>query len=477
MAISGNPGAIPDVDEYQPQLAAQQVRQPPESAPQQPMAQPQQEPQPQQEAPVYFRDVVGQAGSAVQQGIAGLKRIFLGGGQPQAAGIPTEEGMAQQGAMAKQGAQRFARGEGAATPEELQAIDYSLGIDNVQADEGTKQMIRLDRTVNYYLEKGDKDKAEAVAASLLQAGAVKVRNAAQIAQAAFNAYQQTGDPRHLQAASKAMQKAHQLIPDGFDLQLDVDPKTHQLVATTTDSEGKANRQVIDPRAVPQLLQKAMDGSAYWKSVFRIGHPTMAAQEADDARSAAAKQDERAYNEGYDQYKFERGEEAKRGSEDRQAERWLYEQQYQTEAGRSPGERLDAQQEQFFTDWNERLAAAPPEQKQQVLAEGLQYRFENARDRQQPVDDLVFSPDSPYAEVFDEQDMTAMTNIARVIAQKNPTLDGSGAMTVAAQMATAPKGGIKNNPDGTFNVEGLPIIFNPQLLPTLNQLRRKHGMAQ
>jgi hypothetical protein len=455
MPISGNPGAIPDIDEYQPEQAA-----------------PPQQQAPQGEA-ASFRDVAPRAAPAIQQAIQGVARMF-GGGQPQQ-GIPDEESAVQ----ASDGPRRFASGAGAATNEEVRDIDFAGGIDMVQADEGVKQLMRVDKVVNFYLERGQKDMAEAAGVSLLLRGATQVKQAGTLAAAALSEYQQTGDPNDLKAASQAIQRAHQLIPDGFDLQLDVDPRTRQLVATTIDSEGKSSREVVDPRAVPQLLQGAMDGSAYWKAVYQLAQPSLAKEGMQNEAAAAQKASDRAYTEGYDQYKYERERGDKLSDEDRKAERWLWEQQYQEEAGRTAGERLDAEQEQYFADWNDRLAAAPPEQKQQVFNEGLQYRFDNAKDRQQPVaqEELMFSPDSQYAEVFDQEDVLAMTNIARIIAQKNATLDGSGAMEMAAALVMSPKGQVKNRPDGTLDINGFNLIFNPQLLPMLNGLRQKHGMAR
>jgi hypothetical protein len=137
-------------------------------------------------------------------------------------------------------------------------------------------------------------------------------------------------------------------------------------------------------------------------------------------------------------------------------------------------------QEFYTSWGDdyqATAEGSPERKA-LLEEGLGYRYDNTRDRQQPVpeDDLRLTSESPYAQVFPEgsPDMPGLRNIARVIAQKEPTMDGTSAMEVTAALVSTPK--LDFNMDGTINIDGNSIVFNPQLLPQLGALRKKYRQA-
>lgn len=420
---------------------------------------------------VDFNDAARKAAPAVKTGLDGLSRIFGFDATGQQGAVPTPEGSAQQDA----GLRRFASGEGAATREEVGAIDKVFGIDRVQADVGVKNLMRLDATVNYYLERGDKEKAEAVAASLLQFGATQVRNYGTMAASAFDDFQKTGDPNSLRHASEAIQRAHQMVPDGLNLKIDIDPKTRQIVATTVDANGKSQKQVVDPQAIPSLLKTAMDGSEYWGATFQIGQPRLAEQELQNTGASQRSADTRDYNRQYDEYKFQRGENAKLEGEERAAERESFRHERLLDEGQSVGERQAHQDEQFYGDWNDRFeAATDPQEKRQLFEEGLQYRFENTPNRKEPVTSDMFGFDpqtSQYIDKFTPEDTNAIRNIARVVAAKNGALDGGGAMEMTAALVMAPR--VENNPDGTLNVDGNSLVFNPQLLPQLDTLRKKY----
>ena len=300
----------------------------------------------------------------MKAGVDGLTRIF-GLGQQQGA-IQTPEGDVQQ----DQGVQRFARGEGAATREEIAEIDQTIGMQQVSADEGMKNLMRIDKVAQYYLLRGEKDKAEAASASLLQYGAVQVRQSAVMAQAAFDEWQRTGDPQDLKNASKAIQRAHQFIPDGVNLKIDVDPQTRQIVATTVGPDGESQQQVVDPQAVPQLMQQAMNGSAYWNAVYQIGQPRLAEQGMQDRASMQREQyktyEEQQKNEREaqeEEYRFRRG----------------------VDVGGSEKERTRKANEGFYTDWRQRMTEASPDQKPMIMQEGLQFTYDATPSRRTPVE--------------------------------------------------------------------------------------------
>ena len=420
---------------------------------------------------VQFDEVARQAVPGIKQGLAGIARIFGIGGQQQ--GIPTQESAAAQDA----GIRRFARHEGAAKPQEVQAIDFSTGVDQIKADEGMKNMIRIDRTVQWYLQQGRKEEAEAVAASLLLYGAQSVQRAGVMAQTALSRYQQTGDPQDFRNASLAVQKAHQMIPDGINMKIDIDPKTKQIYATVIGADGKASKQAVDPAEIPGLLKSAMDGSAYWNAVYQVGQPRLAEQEAHDRTAGASRDSEHSWQLQFDEYKNERELKEKLDAEDRAAA--LEEERHgrDSDEGRSAEERKQRQADTFFVDWGDRMKAAPtPEEKQKVLEEGLGYTYQNTSARNEPLADEDITRAAAAAVeagTIKEEDSPFMINLARMLGAKNKTLDEAGAVNAAAALITQP---VTNTPYGQLSVAGLDLVFNPMMLPPLRQLRTKYAQA-
>ena len=392
------------------------------------------------------------AAPSVQAGVDGLTRIF-GLGQQQG-GIPTEEDAVRQ----DQGVQRFARGEGAATRQEVEEIDQTIGMGQVNADEGMKNMMRIDKVAQYYLLRGEKDKAEAASASLLQYGAVQVRQSAVIAQTAFDAWQQTGDPADLQRASKAIQRAHQFIPDGVNLKIDIDPESRQIVATTVDASGQSQQQVVDPQAVPMLMQQAMNGSAYWKAVYQIGQPRLAEQEMQDRGSMQREQ--------YKTYEEERKNERESQEEEYRFRRDL-------DVGKSEKERTRKANEGFYSDWRQRMTDASPDQKPALMQEGLQFTYDETPSRRTPVDSATFAP--PADTPINEEDNGAIRSLAQMLASKNEELDGPAAMEMATALVTVPT--LEPGRHGTLDAGGFNLVFNPQLLPQLMTLRKKYRKTE
>ncbi|MET0720001.1 MAG: hypothetical protein ABWY64_04065 [Tardiphaga sp.] len=389
----------------------------------------------------------------VQAGTQGLARIFGLDRQQQGAVQTPEDAVAYD-----QGIKRFAQGEGAATRQEIQEIDQVVGMDQVQADEGMKNLMRIDKVAQYYLLRGEKDKAEAASASLLQYGAVQVRQSAVMASTAFNEWQQSGDPADLRRASMAIQRAHQFIPDGVNLKIDVDPRTRQIVATTVGADGQQQSQVVDPQAVPQIMQQAMNGSAYWKAVYEIGQPRLAEQGMQDRASMQREQyktlaeQEKNTREGQEEeYRFRRG----------------------IEVGASEKERTRKANEEFYVDWRNRMTEASPDQKPQIMQEGLQFTYDATPSRRTPVDSGTMPTTSET--IDDEADFGVVRSIAQMLAAKNEELDGPAAVQMAEALVTSPT--LDPGRHGTLDVKGFDLVFNPQLLPQLMTLRKKYKQAQ
>jgi hypothetical protein len=392
------------------------------------------------------------AAPSVQTGVSGLERIF-GLNAPQGAIATPEEAIQQDN-----GLQRFAKGEGAATRQEIDEIDQTIGMGQVNADEGMKNLMRIDKVAQYYLLRGEKDKAEAASASLLQYGAVQVRNSAIMAQAAFDEWQKGGDPADLRRASMAIQRAHQFIPDGVSLKIDVDPATRKIVATTVGADGQSQSQVVDPQAVPMLMQQAMNGSAYWKAVYQIGQPRLAEQELQDRGSMQREQ--------YKTYEEQQKNEREAQEEEYRFRRGL-------DVGGTEKERSRKANEEFYVDWRQRMTEASPEQKPMVMQEGLQFTYDATPSRRTPVDSATFAPpeDSP----VEEADNGAVRGIAQMLASKNEELDGPAAMEMATALVTVPT--LEPGRNGTLDAGGFNLVFNPQLLPQLMTLRKKYRKTE
>ena len=397
------------------------------------------------------RALLETAAPSVKAGVSGLERIF-GLNAPQGAIATPEEAIQQDDGM-----QRFAKGEGAATADEVAEIDQTIGMGQVDADAGMKNLMRIDKVVQYYLMRGEKDKAEAASASLLQYGAVQVRQSAIMAQAAFDDWQETGDPNALKHASKAIQRAHQFIPDGVSLKIDVDPETRKIVATTVGPDGQSHSQVVDPQGVPQMMQQAMNGSAYWKAVYQIGQPRLAEQGMQDRASMQR-----------ELYKTEQ----EQSKNEREAQEEEYRFRRGIETGGSEKERTRKANEGFYTDWRQRMTEASPDQKPIVMQEGLQFTYDATPSRRTPVDSATFAP--PEDTPVEEADNNTVRGIAQMLASKNEELDGPAAMEMATALVTVPN--LEPGRHGTLGVGGFDLVFNPQLLPQLMTLRKKYKKA-
>jgi hypothetical protein len=402
----------------------------------------------------------------VALGFKGLQRLFAGDG----GAVPTPEG----GAQTSSAAQRMAMGEGAATDDEVLGIDAHSGIDRVDADESVKDLMRIDYVVNYWLQNGEGEKAEAAAASLMMRGSTEVKRAGQIAAVALEAYQESKDPKDLKNASDAIKHANSIIPDGINLKIDIDPKTHEVLATVIDADGKEQTTVVDPAAVPEMLQEALTGSAYWKAAWRIGHPALAQQEMSDEAATERSAAKSAYDEEAEWRKNEREKGEEQDRWERNATLKLWEKDFDINRGETAGERSTKEVDAYYDDWAARMAeTTDPAERKALVNEGMQYRFDNTPARKTPiVEPLIFGAESAYGSTFDEEDLAAIRNMASLIADKNSQVEGSRAMELAGALIMAPELG--NDPDGTLIVDNNSLVFNPGLLPQLYKLRSKYG---
>jgi len=221
--------------------------------------------------------------TALKGGANYLKRVFgLDGAE--AGAVPTPE----DGAARQQGIKRFASGEGAATPDEIKEIDDQID-PRRELSEGDRQMTRMAKITQFYLERGQKDEAEAAAASLMQYGARRFGQLGQLAQAAYSQYERTGDQSHLEKATQILSQAYGMIPDGGSMSVTTDPETGEFQATRLNADGEEEVYNIKANELPGLIQQTMSGSAYWQQIMRLGDPE-GAKSRDTDRRELLKQD-------------------------------------------------------------------------------------------------------------------------------------------------------------------------------------------
>lgn len=225
---------------------------------------------------------------ALDGGVKFLTDHFGLKGQGEGA-IPTRADQAQPQAAAS----RFAQGEGASTPEEIKGVDDAID-PNRQLSEGKRHLARLAKTVQWYEQQNRPKDAKAAAASLLQYGAQRFGQLGSLAGAAYRQYQQSQNPQDLQHAIKFMESAYEMIPDGSDMHVALDPATKTLVATRTTADGQEASFDITPDQIPQLIQGAQSKSAYWNSVLSMADPAGARQQAGWKHADMVKQGDRAY---------------------------------------------------------------------------------------------------------------------------------------------------------------------------------------
>lgn len=197
--------------------------------------------------------------------------------------------------QAQAGAQRFAQGEGAATQEEIQGIDDHVDPGR-RLSEGDRQMTRLAKMTQWYLQQNRPKDAAASAASLMQYGSQRFSRLGAMAGAAYDEYQQTHDPAALKHTTDFLRSAYQMIPDGASLDVKIDPKTHELVGTRTGPDGQDVNFAVTADELPGMIKGVMDKSSYWQEVFKMADPVGYRQQASWAHQAATTADTRAYTE-------------------------------------------------------------------------------------------------------------------------------------------------------------------------------------
>jgi len=258
----------------------------------------------QDEDPVYddvkpTRGLMDEVSRALDGGIRFLTRHF--GLDSDRGGIPTPEGQAD----IEQGAARFARGEGAATHEELQEVDDVVD-PNRGLSEDDRMLSRYAKMVKWYQGRGNKEMAEQAAASMMQYGGEKFSQLGTFAQAAYQEYLDTGDPHDLDSTMRFLEKAYRMIPDGAKVDISLNSDTGALEVAREDADGMLQYMDISPDDLPGLIQQVQDKSMYWNRIWRIADKEGYKEHRADQR-ALGKEERQA---GREEYRFQRNLSAK-----------------------------------------------------------------------------------------------------------------------------------------------------------------------
>jgi hypothetical protein len=211
---------------------------------------------------------------ALDGGLKFLQRTFSSGD----GAMPTPDDPA----IRAKNAQRMASGEGAADDEEVANIDQQIDPQGQYA-EGDKAMLRMAKIHQWYLEHGQGEKAGAAAASLLQFGAQRAARIGGVAAAAYSKYLETKDPKDLDAVAGLLEKAYDMIPNGANADISINPETGTLQVEKTDAEGNRELTDIKPGEIPNLIQSAMTGSGYWGEIAKIADPKGYQSRLDEGR--------------------------------------------------------------------------------------------------------------------------------------------------------------------------------------------------
>lgn len=333
-----------------------------------------------------------------------------------------------------EGTTRFAMGEGAATPDEISGIDDAVDPER-NLSEGDRQMTRLAKTTQWYLERGRKDDAEASAAALMQYGAKRFGQLGALAGAAYNKYQQTGDPQHLENTTKFIEYAYRLIPDGGNLDISIDPETQRIQATRVGPEGDEQTYDLSPQELQGVLSQAQNSSTYWKQIFRLADPAGARADLSEQRAIArdARTDKRAEErEARIDARADAREERQIAAEGRREQRQI-----------ERDKRIDAREEKRAArsgtrqiDWNAvapaRVAAAEAKRKwEESEDEASQAEFDQAASRL--FDELGKYTNDPAKAM---ESIGIMTEDYNYLA---PAAGGAGSPTSSSEPRQAPDG--------------------------------------
>ncbi|EIZ87144.1 phage-related minor tail protein [Methylobacterium sp. GXF4] len=214
---------------------------------------------------------------ALDAGMSSIARTFGLDGQTSALPDARSDRAAQ--------VSRYHANEGAATPDDIRQIDQTIDPDNRLASDA-KAIARLKAGYDYFLKRGEPDKAKKYSESIL----LYTRQAVQYAGASAEQKLKSGD---IAGAAKDIQSAHNQIPDGSSMYVDKVGPNGTVDYRIVDEDGDLTER--GQATANQLLYLAtgMKNGSEWLQQMqnaRAGSLT-AAQKLAEKRKA---QDEKSY---------------------------------------------------------------------------------------------------------------------------------------------------------------------------------------
>jgi hypothetical protein len=305
--------------------------------------------------------------AAIGDGMRGLKSEYAGGD----GAMPTPDDPA----LRAQNVQRMASHEGAATDEEVAQIDQRIDPDN-QLSESQRAMARFANIRDFYAERGDKAGAEAAAASMLMYGAKQLEQIGGLAAGAYTKYQETGNPKDLDAVAALMEKGYNMIPNGADVDITVDPQTRTLLVNKVNADGETEQFELQPNEITGMLESALRGNLYWSELVKQGDPkgyesrlTSERQAADDARARREWDRQHGITRGEELTDAER--EAKAAAEKEERTRKAAQEEWDRQHGVVRGETLTDAEREAKAKIEEEKRAAAEHDRQALFAAGIE----------------------------------------------------------------------------------------------------------
>lgn len=305
--------------------------------------------------------------AAIGDGMRGLKSEYAGGD----GAMPTPDDPA----LRAQNVQRMASHEGAATDEEVAQIDQRIDPDN-QLSESQRAMARFANIRDFYAERGDKAGAEAAAASMLMYGAKQLEQIGGLAAGAYTKYQETGNPKDLDAVAALMEKGYNMIPNGADVDITVDPQTRTLLVNKVNADGETEQFELQPNEITGMLESALRGNLYWSELVKQGDPKGYESRLTSERQAA--DDARARREWDRQHGIVRGEkltdeerEAKAAAEKEERTRKAAQEEWDRQHGVVRGETLTDAEREAKAKIEEEKRDAAEHDRQALFAAGIE----------------------------------------------------------------------------------------------------------
>lgn len=193
------------------------------------------------DASVFFRDVKGVVRDVMDSAMADA--------QKKPAALDTEAPTKSQDRVS------FATGQGAATPEEIKAIDAVIDPENTMGGPA-KTAARLVHAYKFYMNKNEPEKAKRIATSILAHNKMASQTLGKLAQAAV----EKGD---LASASKLITDAYDEVPDGKSVEAQPTPRGTVLYKVNQD-----NRVLMNGEVSAQQLWQLAGGVASGKEFIK-----------------------------------------------------------------------------------------------------------------------------------------------------------------------------------------------------------------